>query len=140
MPRTILRIEYDYDFYLLALVSPIKDYRLCWMLNRSCDLDLKELGDLEINSHKNKKLVYFSVFEYKDDINQAHYNVISNKLMGEWLIPELKEADYFMMLRGNTSVKERESLLEKVKMDPEIQMAFEVDPTKLKSRQNLLLE
>ena len=138
MPRTILRIEYDYDFYLLALVSPIKDYRLCWMLNRSCDLDLKKQGDLEINSHKNKKLVYFSV--YKDDINQAHYNVISNKLMGEWLIPELKEADYFMMLRGNTSVKERESLLEKVKMDPEIQMAFEVNPTKLKSRQNLLLE
>lgn len=140
MPRTVLRIEYDYDFYLLALVSPIKDYRLCWVLNKTCDLDLKKQGDLEINSQKNKKLVYFTVFEYQDKINQTYYNIISNKLMGEWLIPELKEADYFMMVRGNTSSMERESLLENVKIDPEIQMAFEVDPAKLKSRQNLLLE
>ena len=140
MPKTVLRVDYDYDFYLLALVSPIKDYRLCWVLNRSCDLDLKKQGDLEISSQKNKKLVYFSVFEYEDEINQAYYNVISNKLMGEWLIPELKEADFFIMVRGNTSVKERERLLEKIRIDPEIQMAFEVDPTKLKSRQNLLLE
>lgn len=140
MIRTVLRFEYDYDFYLLGLVSPLKDYRLCWALNKDCNMNFVKRPDLEIHSNQRKKLFYFSIFEYADEARQARYNIISNKRNGECLIPEMKEADYFFMMRGTDSGAESAELVDLIRSNPHIQTVFEVDPQKLKSRQNLILE
>ncbi len=140
MSKTVLEVEYNYNFYLLGLVSPIKDYRLCWALNKGCEMDFVKRSDLEINSKQHKKLVYFSIFEYIDEVDQSQYNVITNKRNGEYLIPEMKEADYFFMIRGYAQDSDKTELLKAIRSNPDIQAVFEVDPESLKSKQNLILE
>ena len=123
---------------MVAIVSGAKDYQLCWHLNDVFGSDFARTEDLEINFKEKKKQIYFSIFEYHDELNNVRYNLISNKFSGEYLIPELKKVDYFMTLKENFEIVEKEPLLEKVRSVKVIQAVFEVNPQELKSKQNLI--
>ncbi|WP_370539754.1 IPExxxVDY family protein [Algoriphagus sp. Y33] len=46
MKKAKLLIEHTYDFELLGLVSPVKDYKMAWLINRELDLNLIKYDDL----------------------------------------------------------------------------------------------
>ncbi len=136
--KKVLDIGYDYDFLLAAIVSPVKDYMICWHLNRQLGFDLVRQQDLEINFLNRKKLGYFSCFEYKDLANHVSFVLLSNKSGGEWLIPELEKVDYFLMLRDNIEAVALKPIIESIKGIAVVQTVFEVDHHDLRSKQNLI--
>ena len=136
--KNVLKIEYDYDFLLTALASPVKDYHLCWHLNHHLGLQLEKKDDLEINDKKKHKLSWYSTYEYYDELNNYLHIMVSNKCSGEWLIPELKQADYFLIGKENCHLLDHDEFIGKIKKIPVVQTAFAVDPQELRSKQNLL--
>ena len=127
----------DEDFLLLGIVSQEKDYRLCFGINKKLETALKKEKDLEIMGGKLKDPSAFSVYQY-DDPEGRCWNLIGNKGTGGWLVPEQKQMDYFLMLKGNFSKDDLGEIMLQVRQVTSVQGAYEVDVKKLKSKQNLV--
>jgi hypothetical protein len=88
-------------------------------------------------SYMNSSTQYFSQYHYNNGTNSDCY-VLANKGNSNLLIPEMKETDYFMLLKNYSDEEELEFILAGLKSIKEIQVAVEINPAKLKSKENLI--
>lgn len=138
MVKFILEEEYDFDFILLGISSHVKDYRLCWSVNKSLGLDLIKLDKEIIIKQKNgENRSSFSIYYYLDDESEIEFELICNRHEHGYLIPELKKADYFLKISEQYS-HNLDELIEILRKSNLINMAFEIDVNTLRSKQNLL--
>ncbi|MDX2003454.1 MAG: IPExxxVDY family protein [Chitinophagales bacterium] len=135
----LLDIGYDYDFELISIISSWRDYRLCWLLNKTCGIELMKLEDLKIE-YPRKQAAFFHLYHYNDELNWTQYYFIANKSGGEALIPELKQVDYFVQIAGGNASNEKDRILGFLKENRAIEAVFETKPMELKSKQNLIIE
>ncbi|MBI2968714.1 MAG: IPExxxVDY family protein [Bacteroidetes bacterium] len=134
-----LKTTTDYDFLLVAIVCPENDYRLCREINIKLRIPMKRAKtDIE-HFPPGKKLSVFSLFEYLPGDNEPQYNLISNKSSGELLVPAFKRVDYFLRIKGPSSLIQREKILLSLSEIPFVLSAFEAPPEKIKSKEILLL-
>jgi len=140
LSRHILHVDFDFDFELVSLISPLRDYRLCHQINRHLHLDFVRRNDLEITSEKKRSQSQFPVFTYEDEVNFLQYFFIGNKCAGANLIPEMRQVDYFLMMRGDAAGIVKTDIMHRLKELSDIQTLFEVDPKSLKSKNNLIFE
>lgn len=138
MAKKILKVGFDFDFLLFGLVSPLKDYRLCWQLNKFFGYNFGRQKDIEINFSQKKKLTYFNLFFFDDEEKFCQYYLMVNKSYGDYLIPERKNFDYLLMLKNVGKDKAGEEFFEKVKDISDVHAVFELNVSKLKSRNNLI--
>ena len=138
MNKFKLDIEYDYDFALFGISCHEKDYRICWALNNKMRLQLKKTQDIELKEKKKKENTHYPLFEFIDEEAHREYFIISNRSDSAPLIPEQKQADYFLMIRGNLNTNEKEIILKSIKSIQIVLTAFEIEPNELKSKQNLI--
>ncbi len=135
-----LLVDFDFEFSLICLISSLKDYRLCWAINRSLNIELSREDELKISNEKKRKEAYFNQFHYEDPINFLHYHLLANKSAGAFLLPELKRVDYLLMLRGDAAEETKEEILQQLKNLAGIEALFAANPAELRSKQNLILE
>ncbi|MBA3898939.1 MAG: IPExxxVDY family protein [Bacteroidetes bacterium] len=138
MAKFTLDIEYDYDFNLIGLCCHARDYKICWSINNYLGFDFTRQDNLKLITKVSTS--EFSFFYYEDEDAQQEYSLISNRGTGGLLLPEQKQADYFLKLSGPVSNKQMERLIGKLKELDIIITAFPIEVEHLKSKQNLLLE
>mgnify|MGYP001590887393 CR=1 FL=1 len=141
MKRQLLLIDCDFDFYLIGINCVLKDYRLCFEINRKLNLRLKRVDEIVIikeNSEWEHSAPSFSNFAYLDEKTELLYKVVSNKCQSTLLIPEQKAADYFLKISGEGPIREKKAILSKIREIPIVLTAFEINPNKLKSKNNML--
>lgn len=138
MNKFKLEIEYDYDFVLIGICSHEKDYRICWALNNKLGFDLKKTEELEIKEKKLDEPSLFSMYVYENAEQYTDYYVIANRSENGLLVPEQKQADYFLVIKGTVADEQVESLVKQLREVSMILTAYEIDPNQLKSKQNLL--
>jgi hypothetical protein len=136
MSKFLLALDEDYEFTLVGISCHSKDYRLCGELNKVLNIDLIRTEDLEI--HKKGTINLHSFYEYIDDDNYLEYYLISNRGDNGFLIPEQKKVDFFLIAKGNISGNHTNDLICKVNTLSLVLTSFSIDPTLLKSKQNLL--
>jgi hypothetical protein len=136
MSKMVLTIEEDYDFSLIGISCHSKDYRLCWELNKILNTDLIRIKDYDINKKNEKKS--FSFYEFIDESNYLEYFFISNRSKNGFLIPEQNKVDFFILIRGSTSDSLTKEVVGKINSLPLVLTSFNIDPTQLRSKQNLL--
>ena len=56
MKKAKLLVEPTFDFELLGIVSPIRDYRMAWLVNKELELNLVKADDLELEFLSAEKL------------------------------------------------------------------------------------
>lgn len=136
-----LDLDFDYDFELISIVSSYRDYRICWHLNQQLGLDLAFKEELKLEkAQKRKASAYFNLYAYTDELNKTQYYLVSNKSAGEFLVPELKEVDFFLQFSGGNSPLEKDKIVQTLKGLSVIEAVFATDPASLKSKQNLVFE
>jgi hypothetical protein len=133
-----LEIEYDYDFVLIGICSHEKDYRICWAINNKLGFDLKKTEDLEIKDKKQAENTVFSLYTYENPEQYSEYFVIANRNSSGYLIPEQKQADYFLMVRGSLTDEQVSEIVKQLRELTMVLTAYEIDPNQLRSKQNLL--
>lgn len=136
MNRLTLKYELDLDFVLIAITSQLKDYVLCFKLNRQLNISLYKIDELIIES--NFKEFFFSRYQYQIPESETDVYLLANKGDLGYLVPEMKGVDYFIIIRNYISKEEVEHLIDEINKLPEVLAAIEVEPRKLKSKENLI--
>lgn len=143
---------FEDSFSLIALHSSLEDYALGYILNKNLKSNFKRAKkDLDVNQH-----ISFPIFNWEDIENDNYWTLIANKTSYEdnnreqgslfanvtsytthHLIPEYKEADYFIKIEQVDKVIE-ESALKLIMGIPKIMTAYTIDTHNLKSKNNLI--
>lgn len=131
-----LLLENDYDFFLFGISCGEKPYRLCWALNNQLKTTFSKGSDMEVHEKNQKEHTRFPIFSFRDEEMFTDYRVIINKTENKFLVPEFKQADYLLMVQGGIPYSEKGAILRKVKEVTFVQTAFEIDPRKIKSKEN----
>lgn len=138
MNRKFLKFEIDLDFVLIAVTTSLKDYRICYLINKYLNFNFVKTDDLAVDIHPGAPSVYFSLYEYNWEASETDFFFISNKGSDGYLIPEMKKADYFLMIKNYIDDNDLDNLISALNKIPEIVAAVKIDPKKIKSRENLL--
>ena len=138
MNKKFLKFEIDLDFVLVAVTTSLKDYRICYLINKHLNFNFVRTADLSVDIHQGAEPSYFSFFTYNWEASETDFYFIGNKGSDAYLIPEMKKADYFFMIKNYIDETELEELVTALNRIPEIVAAVKIDPKKIKSRENLL--
>lgn len=137
--KKLLKFEIDLDFVLIAVTSAQKDYRICYLINKYLNFNFVRVDDLEVNIYPNSaEPVPFSMYEYYWEASETSFYFIANRGIDGLLIPEMREADYFLMIKNYIDDNDLNDLINGLNRIPEIVAAIKIDPKKIKSRENLL--
>ena len=138
MNKIILKYELDLNFLLIAINSPLKDYRLCFYINRTTSLNLKKDEDHEVWQSTNS-FRYFSKYSDISSSEETETYLIANKgLNGGFLVPEMKVVDYFILIKSFIDEEDLKTLLDGLNKIDDVVVASEIDIDKLKSKENLV--
>lgn len=134
-----LTVEQDYNFQLIGITTQENDYRLSWGINQQFNLKLLPAENHSIYNSAYNQHQLFSHYFYMDNKSLSQYHLIANKGDNCILIDELKNIDFFLIIKENQIKDFRIELTRKLK---EINLpitTFDIDPAKLKSKEKLLL-
>lgn len=141
MKVTRLRVDFDYDFLLFGLISPVKDYHLAWHLNKSLNLRLRREPDLQFE-FLDKSKIYICNFIFEKEYSS--FRLLKNKACEfhntskPYIVPELKEYDYLLVIKDETDETGSEDVLEFLREVPVVQYVKEIDLINLRSKENLI--
>lgn len=135
-----LVIEPTFDFELLGLVSPVKDYKMAWLINKELNLSLSKAEDLILEFVATPRL---EISQYFLSLPYGFIQLLKNKALNSslqlaYLVPELRNLDYFLLLQDQTEQTNIITFAEQLSKNPMIQSVVRLDINKIKSRENLL--
>lgn len=140
MKKTKLFIEPTFDFELLGLVSPVKDYKMAWLINRDLDLELVRSEDIQIEFLSSLRL---EISQFFLPLPHGYIQLLKNKALNTsqqlaYLIPELRNLDYFLLVQDQTQQLSIATFVDHLSKNPFIQSVVRLDVSKIKSKENLL--
>lgn len=140
MKKTKLLVEHHYDFELLGLVAPIKDYKMAWVINNSLGLKLVRVSDFEPDFLNHPKM---KIAQFLEEKEHGYRQLLKNRSLFEsrqtlYLVPELRMVDYFLLIQDLTFELNLNMYIERLSEVRYIQNVIKLDVSKLKSKENLL--
>lgn len=159
-----LYIEYDFDFFVIGICSTLKEYRLCYYINKQINSQLfRSAQDASMSIDQkgggSKIELSFPLYEYFNENQQQQWFLVSNKCSYlkksqagsdlftdtqhmrksiEYLIPEHKQIDYFLLVHDGITHQEKINLTGAIKKIPNIVTCYEIDINKIKTKENLV--
>jgi hypothetical protein len=136
--RKIIKFEIDLDFVIIAVTTSLKDYRICYLINKYLDFNFVKTADLGVDINQSPELVYFSKYEHHWEASGTDFYFLANKGSDGYLIPEMRKTDYFFLIKNYIDETDLENILTNLNKIPEIVAAVKIEPKKIKSHENLL--
>lgn len=138
MNKITLKYEIDLDFLVIAITCPLKDYRLCYYINKYAGLNLEKTDDHETWAPSSTSL-FFTKYVYINENTGTEFYLIGNKgAETGYLLPELRGSDYFLIIKEFIDDEDLKNLHKSINSIPDVVVATEIDPEKLKSKENLV--
>lgn len=156
-------IDSELDFNLIGISSSLRDYRLCHFINKNTGLDFifgkespmdhngnlknkcaEELDfhivyDLNKGKSKTENTHHFQMYRCCCESFNYEYYILNNKSQENGvLIPEAANFDYFMIIKHYIDEEDLDILMDNLKSIDNVLMVKEIDPTILKSKENLI--
>lgn len=148
----LLNDFYEHSYALIAIHSPLEDYRLAYFMNANLNLCLKREQDMFIDEENSQ----ISVFQWDDEVSETCWTLLTNtgkiRVAGNqnnlfkneestyinYLIPEHKKVDYFLKIDDGDTFRNIQPTLKKIMEMQQIVTAYTIDPNQLKSKNNLI--
>lgn len=160
--RLVLDAFADDDYELIAIHCSLASYRLAFLLNKNLNLRLFRKKEDIIFSHKDL-IASFPIYQFEDHFRYTTYSLFGNKfqtqieqknnianglfgaseedtLVTKYVIPELKNVNYFLKIETEASNFSSKDLLLNMLKISQIMTAYTVDYAALKSKNNLIFE
>ncbi|RKS00929.1 MULTISPECIES: IPExxxVDY family protein [unclassified Flavobacterium] len=151
--------EFDeIDYQLIAIHSPLEDYRLAYYINQNLPVNLKK-SNCNIHISNKDGETQFTRFIFEDDKDIA-WNLVQNQndaiLSSEnnnqglfanssnefspkiYLIPEFKKVDYFLKIENDEVAIDVSKIINSLKKIDRISTVYAVEVEKIKSKNNLI--
>ena len=110
----------DLDLTVFAINSHVKDYNLCWQINKILDLELKKNKGATTSQKET-----FSCFEFM--VEEQKILLVQNKSKKGFLLSEKKRIDYFLVFEPAINLDNRKEFLLKLSESSKILLIFEID-------------
>jgi len=110
----------------------------CYKINKQLGTDFSKITDLEMVFSNDDELFYFSRYLFITPDSETEFYVLANKGTEGFLVPEMKKADYFLLIRNYIDRDDLKGIISGLNKIPEVLVAVEVDPRRLKSKENLI--
>ena len=158
--KLILDDVFEQPFKLIAIHSSVEEYKLAFLLNKHLDLRLtRSRRDVDFQLKTTK--VLFALYSFEDLHRYCNYFLISNVSKGEFvptadtgglfqdeevifkkmhLLPEFKQADFFLKIEEESTPLSEQLLLKKIKEIPQISTAYGIQFHQIKSKENLIFD
>jgi len=136
--RKFLKFEIDLDFVLIAVTTSLKDYRICYLINKYLKFNFVKIPELAVNLDEGKTKSLFSIYSYYWETTKTDLYFIANKGTEGYLVPEMRKMDYFLLIKNYLSENDSNEIISSLNKIPEIMTAVKIDPKKIKSHENLL--
>jgi hypothetical protein len=125
--KIVLNVDYEHTFLAIGICSPQKDYRLCWLLNKNLETDLRKIRDFSYTPPGSRENLGFTVYRYLNERKRMDYSLVSNRSSGYMLFSEPKNLDYLFLVRNPSDQFTPIGLLTMIRKTPFVQAAFMVD-------------
>ena len=135
-----LLIDYEFECLLVGIVTQLRDYQFAWLLNQSFLISLRKEPGYELHFRKKNISVAFPWFKYDDPLNKNVIHLLGNKAQSEFILPEIKQADFLFMIQGYVSSDYQKTIIEKLKALVPVQTFVVLNANELKSKENLIIE
>jgi len=138
MRKTKLVIDNEFGGNVLGIVSTLKDYKLAWNINQVFNIDLAMQPPLVIEFVKAPDL---SITNYLYETEFHTYRLLRNKgndLNSGFLIPELVNFDFFLMIIGEDEILPEQSTFDGLHNIKGIDYFQNIDVARLKSKDNFI--
>jgi hypothetical protein len=101
MPRkSRLESEVEGVDAIYGLTTVYRDYRVAHFVNQALSLELASRPDIPVYSARLKRLTHFSFYTYYDNDLRTDYFLISNTNEETRIIPEMKQINYLLLIKG----------------------------------------
>jgi hypothetical protein len=139
--KTKLQTTLEYPYALLGIVCECREYRMAWLVNKLLDIALEKQPDGVI-SFKRGEPMYFIQYLFENDFEQIR--LIKNKAVEPlhkalFLIPEMKQMDYLLLLHSTLEEFPDSTYLNALKASPQIRLVQAIEIESLPSKENLLI-
>ena len=139
MNKTYLKLSLDLDFVLIAITASLKDYMLCHKINNHLEFDFEKVDDHEVYYNVDEAPLAFSRYHFFVEEGEMDYFLVSNRNSEGFLIPEMNKVDFFIIIQQFIAKEDLDFILGRLNKLPDIQVAAQINPLKLKSKENLVM-
>lgn len=133
-----LKYKPQFNFKLIGISSSEEDYKISWRLSKILKSEFIKSESLQIIDPRFTEYLVFSVFENEDKYKLPDIKLVANKGIEGFLIEELKNIDFFIIVNNDEETDFDEIIIENLKKEDGITAVFSLDPDKLKSKEKLL--
>jgi len=137
--KTYLKLSLDLDFTLIAITASLKDYTFCHKINNVLGFEFEKIEDHEVYFNIDEPALAFSKYYYFVEQGEIEYYIINNRNAEGFLIPEMNKVDFFMIIHQYIDKEDLNFIISRLNKLPDIQVAAQINPAKLKSRENLVM-
>jgi hypothetical protein len=139
--RVFLDIHPAPAWYTLVGIScHFRDYRLSYLLNENLRFRLVKLDDLPFLALGSNEPSLFSLYRWRDDDQYNTYYLIANRSEDSLLIPQIRQADFLLLIEGPFKKKQQEDLLSRLRKVPNVLTAFGIPFSSVKNYENILTD
>ena len=139
MNKTYLKLSLDLDFVLIAITAPLKDYTLCHKINKNLEFNFEKIEDHEVYYNVDEAPLAFSRYHFFVDEGEIDYYLVNNRNSEGFLISEMNKVDFFIIIQQLIGKDELDFILNRLNKLLDIQVAAQINPLKLKSKENLVM-
>ena len=139
MGKNRLVIDPDYDFELTGIISPAREYKLAWELNKRLEIHLIKQEDIHLNFLKEGSLI---ISNYLFESGAFQCRLIRNKSINQsdnkvvHLLSELQKFDFLLIRKG---INKRDAgIISKIKEIPLVNFVSLFDVSEIKAKENLI--
>lgn len=126
------------DPILLGISSHENDYRLSWALNENLGFRLAKTENLKTFNQRLNETQEFSTYRYTEEDRANVYRLISNRCDNGFLLDELKNIDFLMLIEPADASFTITELMAKIRAVPFVSAIFAVDLNSLKNKKRFL--
>jgi len=123
---------------LLGISSHENDYRLSWALNENLGFRFTKTENHKSFNQRLSETQEFSTYSFTDDENSNTYRLISNRCDNGFLLDELKNIDFLLLIEPGEAICDTKELMANVRSVPFISAVFSIDINALKNKKRLL--
>ncbi|WP_378186123.1 IPExxxVDY family protein [Aquimarina sp. W85] len=158
--RLVLDTLAEDDYELIAIHCSLESYRLAFLLNKILDIKLYR-KERDIQFKYDDVLAAYPFYQFYDEYLYTTYSFFANTFRHKmntndtmhselfsseqnhttkYLIPELKNVDYFLKIESDSIQSSNKKLLMQIQHIMQIVTAYTVDYNTLKSKNNLIFD
>jgi hypothetical protein len=137
--KTYLKLSLDLDFVLIAVTAAVKDYVLCHRINNNLSFEFERIEDHEVYHNIDEDPIAFSRYYYFVEQGEIEYYLVNNRNPEGFLVPEMKKVDFFIIIHQYVDNEDLNFILTRLNKLAGIQVAAQINPAKLKSKENLIM-